>query len=203
MLRVLADGEYYRVGGHTPIKANVRIIAATHRDLLTHAKEGHFREDLYYRLNVFPIEIPPLRARGNDIALIAQEMIDQFSNKMNRPAYDLGDEEIAQLRGYSWPGNVRELQNLIERAVIISNNEKIDWSLIIPTGDQQISVEQPSEDVVLTAEQLINLERENILKALKKTRWRISGPKGAANLLQLPPTTLTSKIKALGIERPI
>lgn len=203
LLRVIQEGEFDPVGSSETIKVDVRIIAATHRDLLQHTKEGNFREDLFYRLNVFPIAIPALRERGNDIALIAQEMIDQFSKKMNKNMERLTSEDMAQLSTYSWPGNVRELQNLVERAVIISNTETIHWANIIPRDTTPHATQNTIEEVILTAEELVAIEKENIIKALKKTRWRISGPNGAANLLKLPPTTLTSKMKAMGIERPI
>ena len=204
LLRIIQEGEFDPVGSSETIKVDVRIIAATHRDLLQHSKENKFREDLFYRLNVFPIEVPALRERGNDICLIASEMIKQFSKKLNKPIMSLSDSDKMLLSSYNWPGNVRELQNLIERAVIISQNGKIDWQTIIPNNsvDQQIDIKKQTEKI-LTSKELVSLEKENILKALKQTRWRISGSNGAAALLQLPPTTLASRIKALGIERPI
>lgn len=204
LLRVIQEGEFDPVGSSETIKVDVRIIAATHRNLRELTKNGIFREDLYYRLNVFPIEIPPLRERGNDICLIADEMLKTISNKLGRPTISLDSQDEQILRSYHWPGNVRELQNLVERAIIISNNEKINWTGVIPReGNDSKDISSASELHVLTAAQLTNLEKENILKALKLTRWKISGPNGAANLLQIPPTTLASKIKALGIERPI
>ena len=204
LLRVIQEGEFDPVGSSETIKVDVRIIAATHRDLLQHANQGKFREDLYYRLNVFPIEVPALRSRGNDICLIAAEMMQQFSKKLNKPIQELSEADQSVLLSYSWPGNVRELQNLIERAIIVSNNGAINWRTIIPNNSNiQASLVEPTHDKILTAKQLIALEKENILKALRQTRWKISGVNGAAALLQLPPTTLASRIKALGIERPI
>jgi len=204
LLRIIQEGEFDPVGSSETIKVDVRVITATHRDLLQHSKENKFREDLYYRLNVFPIDIPALRERGNDICIIASEMIQQFSKKLNKPILDIAETEKTILTSYHWPGNVRELQNLIERAVIVSQNGKINWQAIIPTGNSNIpmSTETVSEKI-LTSKDLIGLERDNILKALKQTRWKVSGVNGAAALLQLPPTTLASRIKALGIERPI
>ncbi|WP_242203568.1 sigma 54-interacting transcriptional regulator [Aestuariivivens insulae] len=204
LLRVIQEGEFDPVGSSETIKVDVRIIAATHRNLLEFSRAGKFREDLYYRLNVFPIEVPALRMRGNDIYLIAQEMIDQFSKKLNKPIIPLTDEDLSYLKSYDWPGNVRELQNLIERAVIVSQNGTIDWRSIIPS--KQINEQIPKaveQEHILTAKELIALEKENILRALKQTRWKISGKYGAAELLQIPSTTLASKMKALGIERPI
>ena len=204
LLRVIQEGEFDPVGSSETIKVDVRIIAATHRNLLDHANEGKFREDLYYRLNVFPIEIPALRERGNDIILIADQMMHQFSKKIGKPSIKLSDSDRTLLSNYPWPGNVRELQNLIERAIIVSKNGIINWHDIIPSKET-IPITQTLEktDTVLTSKQLVNLEKDNILKALKQTKWKISGVNGAAKLLQLPPTTLASRIKALGIERPI
>ena len=204
LLRVIQEGEFDPVGSSETIKVDVRIIAATHRDLLSHSQEGKFREDLFYRLNVFPIEIPALRHRSEDIVLIAQEMIHQHSKKLNKSISDLSESDKTLLTTYNWPGNVRELQNLLERAVIISQNGNINLHDIIPSnlGSQQISPEI-AETKILTSKQLLSLEKDNILRALKQTRWKISGKNGAAAILQLPPTTLASRIKALGIERPI
>jgi PAS domain S-box-containing protein len=203
LLRVIQEGEFDPVGSSQTIKVDVRIIAATHRNLLECSKEGKFREDLYYRLNVFPIDVPPLRDRGDDVGLIAQELITRFSKKLNKPVGLLTDSEKAILSAYDWPGNVRELQNLIERAIIISQNGAINWHSIIPNQSVSEKKAQPQQDTILTPPQLNELEKENILKALKLTRWKISGKDGAAELLKLPPTTLASRIKALGIERPI
>lgn len=204
LLRIIQEGEFDPVGSSETIKVDVRIIAATHRNLFEFSKTGKFREDLYYRLNVFPIEVPALRERGHDICLIAQEMIKQFSKKLNKPVVLLSDADKALLSAYHWPGNVRELQNLIERAVIVSQNGIINWQTIIPNNsvpDERIT-ELPKTKI-LTSKELMTLEKENILKALKQTKWKVSGVNGAATLLQLPPTTLASRIKALGIERPI
>ncbi len=204
LLRIIQEGEFDPVGSSETIKVDVRIIAATHRNLFEFSKEGKFREDLYYRLNVFPIEVPALRNRGNDICLIADEMITQFSTKLNKPIVELSENDKALLTSYNWPGNVRELQNLIERAVIVSQYGIINWQAIIPSD---INSAKPTKETIkekiLTSKELIALEKENILKALKQTKWKISGANGAATLLQLPPTTLTSRIKALGIERPL
>lgn len=204
LLRVIQEGEFDPVGSSETITVDVRIIAATHRDLLVYSKEGKFREDLYYRLNVFPVEVPPLKNRGNDVHLIAQEMINKFSKKLNKPITQLSEVDMTTLSSYHWPGNVRELQNLIERAVIISQNGSIDWKLVIPNSvENNTGTIKTAEDSILTSDQLIQLEKDNILRALKKTSWKISGKNGAAALLNIVPTTLTSKIKSLGIVRPI
>jgi len=204
LLRVIQEGEFDPVGSSETIKVDVRIIAATHRNLLQHASQGKFREDLYYRLNVFPIEIPPLRDRGNDIGLIAMEMIQQFSKKFHKPIDGLSESDLSLLTAYEWPGNVRELQNLIERAVIVSQNGTINWHAIIPGNITDLETKSDAtSNKILTSKELVTLEKDNILKALRQTKWKISGANGAAMLLQLPATTLASRIKALGIERPI
>jgi len=204
LLRVIQEGEFDPVGSSETIKVDVRIIAATHRDLLKHATDGQFREDLYYRLNVFPIKVPALRERSSDISLIASEMITQFSKKLGKQIVDLTDVDKEVLTSYHWPGNVRELQNLIERAVIISQNGNINWRDIIPNNLSKNDIEpETSLNKIYTSHELIEKEKENLLKALKQTRWKISGKNGAAELLRLPATTLASKIKAFGIERPI
>ncbi len=204
LLRVIQEGEFDPVGSSDTINVNIRIIAATHRDLLKRSQEHKFREDLYYRLNVFPITVPPLRARGKDIELIAREMMDQFCNKLNKARIKLSEADLARLTSYQWPGNVRELQNLVERAVIISDKGRVDWKTIIPFAEQAED-ETPNKipERILTSKELATLEKENIVKALKQTRWKISGQGGAAELLGMIPTTLASKIKSLGIERPV
>ena len=204
LLRIIQEGEFDPIGSSETIKVDVRIIAATHRDLLSFSKEGKFREDLYYRLNVFPIMIPPLRDRGDDIHLIAQEIINQFSKKLNRKMRPLAEQDKVLLSRYQWPGNVRELQNIIERAVIITHDGTISWETLIPKSPSDAPTQNESiEGRIYSSEEMIKLEKENILRALKKTRWKISGKNGAAAILQLKPTTLTSKIKALNIQRPI
>ncbi|MEC3908535.1 sigma 54-interacting transcriptional regulator [Tamlana sp. 2201CG12-4] len=204
LLRVIQEGEFDPVGSSETIKVDVRIIAATHRDLFKFSKTGEFREDLYYRLNVFPINVPALRDRKRDICVIAQEMIDQFSKKLNKHAIALSDTDKALLKTYSWPGNVRELQNLIERAVIVSKDGAINWRNIIPNeSNSQENPLEPIQEKVLTSVELIELEKQNILNALKLSKWKISGKNGAAALLKLPPTTLASKIKSLKLERPV
>ncbi|WP_394750906.1 sigma 54-interacting transcriptional regulator [Spongiimicrobium salis] len=206
LLRVIQEGEFDPVGSSKTLKVDVRIIAATHRNLLQFATNGKFREDLYYRLNVFPIGIPPLRERKNDILLIAQHMIDAQARKLHKKNITLTDDDKKVFTDYAWPGNVRELQNLIERAVIVAQNGMVDWNMIVPTAlphkknDAAIPEDQ---DIILTYSALIAKEKENILKALKKTNWKVSGHNGAAALLGIPPTTLASKIKALKIVRPI
>lgn len=203
LLRIIQEGEFDPVGSSETIKVDVRIIAATHRDLRNFAKEGKFREDLYYRLNVFPIVVPPLRQRGDDIHLIAQQIIEQYSAKLNKKMQPISEADKALLSRYQWPGNVRELQNIIERAVIVAQNGTINWDSVIPKSSELRSTQIVAKtEQIYSSEEMIQLERANILRALKKTHWKISGKNGAAALLRLKPTTLTSKIKALNIVRP-
>jgi DNA-binding NtrC family response regulator len=150
------------------------------------------------------VEVPALRERGSDVHLIAQEMIQLFSAKLNKKSLDLTESDKSLLSAYDWPGNVRELQNLIERAVIVSQKGKINWSEILPsTSEGRHAKSNPGPEKILTSQELTALEKENILKALKQTAWKISGKNGAASLLNMVPTTLTSRIKALGITRPV
>ena len=204
LLRVIQEGEFDPVGSSETIKVDVRIIAATHRNLLELSKEGKFREDLFYRLNVFPIQIPALRDRGTDVCLIANQIIGHYCGKFNKEIKLLSKEQEKLFLGYPWPGNVRELQNLVERAIIVSQNGQVDWASIIPNAAKEQAIDHQTElDYIFTSQEWVKMERENILRALRKTNWKISGEKGAAVLLGLPPTTLTSKIKALGITRPV
>ncbi|WP_420602220.1 sigma 54-interacting transcriptional regulator [Flagellimonas sp.] len=204
LLRIIQEGEFDPVGSSATTKVDVRIIAATHRDLLEFSKTGKFREDLYYRLNVFPITVPALRDRGDDVCIIADRMIKQFSKKMNKYIEPLSADQKKLFKEYAWPGNVRELQNLIERAIIVSNNGLVNWQTIIPLSrSEELAEDGIDSNRILTSKEMVQLEKENILKALKRTHWKISGENGAAALLQLRPTTLTSKIKALGIVRPV
>ncbi|WP_228851351.1 sigma 54-interacting transcriptional regulator [Aegicerativicinus sediminis] len=203
LLRILQEGEFEPVGSSTTIKVDVRIIAATHKDLYKESKEGKFREDLYYRLNVFPISVPPLRERGDDINLIAQEMLNHYTDKFSKPKITLDNDTKTLFLAYKWPGNVRELQNLMERAAIIADNGFVNWSQLLPTSELDPIGESKAPIKILTIKELQQIEKENILKALRQTKWKISGKHGAAELLGLPSTTLASKIKTLGIERPI
>lgn len=204
LLRVIQEGEFDPLGSSSTIKVDVRIIAATHRDLLEFSKAGKFREDLFYRLNVFPIVVPALKDRGNDVCLIAENMVLEFSKKLNKPVTALTKQQKNLFLEYEWPGNVRELQNLVERAIIVSKNGKIDWNQIIPNSHKETLAPNLEEsNKILTSNEIVQIEKENILKALRQTNWKISGDQGAAALLKLRPTTLTSKIKALGIVRPV
>ena len=193
LLRVLQEGEIERVGGTETIRVNVRIIAATHRDLGQCVTEGSFREDLFFRLNVFPIRVPPLRERKDDLEALATHFMKSYAKKFNKPVERIPAKIMATLHSYHWPGNIRELQHLIERAVILSTGTELifgDWF-------------QPASNSV-DAELILNMEEveyRHIQKVLNMTDWRIAGKHGAAELLGLNANTLRSRIKKLGIIR--
>ena len=193
LLRVLQNGEFQRLGSSETICTDVRVIAATNRDILTAVRNGDFREDLYYRLNVFPIKVPPLRERKEDIPLLVRYFIKKYSIKTGRPVSEISQKVVDQLVQYDWPGNIRELENIIERAVILCEGGRIKAGSWIPTF-------QSAADSTLST--LEDSEREHILKALQKTNWRISGENGAATLLNIKRSTLQARMKKLGIQRP-
>ncbi len=207
LLRVLQEGEFEPLGSSKTVKVDVRVIAASHRDLKRMVAEGRFREDLYFRLNVFPIRIPPLRERGRDVEMLATEFVRQFARRMGRRIGPLGGDHLALLRGYDWPGNVRELQNVIERAVILTSGAELQLERAMagftaaPTPAPVASAVGPSAERVLTAGELQEIERANLLRALESCSWRIAGDNGAARLIGVPPSTLSSRMKALGLRR--
>ena len=194
LLRVLQDGEFQRVGGNRTLKVDVRVIAATNRDLAAEVTSGRFREDLWYRLNVFPITVPPLRERKEDIPVLAQAFLERFCTKLARPELALSHSVLHSLQAYRWPGNVRELQNVIERAVLVSEGASLRLA------DQLEHPEGPGRPSG-TLKSLEDLERDHILQALDRTHWKVEGPKGAAQVLGLKPSTLRSRMLKLGIER--
>ena len=205
LLRVLQEGEFEPVGSSRTHKVDVRVIAATNRDLQQEVNAGRFREDLYYRLNVFPIEVPPLRERGDDIPLIAESFAARYAKRLGKRCAPLTPACALRLKAYNWPGNVRELQNVIERAVITAQDGRLNLDRALPEGHEHAAPlpaaeEQPAR--VRTARELEALERANLLLALEASGWRVSGDNGAAALLGMRPTTLSSRMKALGIERP-
>ena len=204
LLRVLQEGEYERVGEETTRKVNVRIIAATNRKLGQEVEHARFRQDLYYRLNVFPIEVAPLRNRKEDIPLLAATFMGQVRKKLNCSGRELTQGEVLKLQNYHWPGNVRELQNIIERAVISSRCGSVKFDLPVPQingASIKTPVKKPGEvpGEILTEEDIRLREKANIQAALKRTDWKIYGQDGAAELLGLKPTTLLSRIKKMGI----
>ena len=205
LLRVLQEGEFEPVGSSQTRKVDVRVLAATNRDIESAARAGKFREDLYYRLNVFPIQVPPLRERHGDIGILAAAFAQKFAKNMGRSMEALSLDCIRRLEAYRWPGNVRELQNIVERAVITSRDGRLNLDRALPESVNAVAgaVTNDSSTVqrVHTAKELEELERNNIIAALKSTEWKVAGENGAAQLLGVKPTTLSSRMKALGIER--
>ena len=194
LLRVLQDGEFERVGGTQTLKVDVRLITATNRDLERAVAEERFRADLYYRLNVFPIVLPPLRKRLQDVPRLARHFAMLYASKMGKNVGPLGAVVLDRLTAYAWPGNVRELQNVIERAVILSPNGRFelgDFAMAPPGGSPKAQ-----------ARSLEDVERQHIVSVLEKTGWRISGERGAAKILGLKRTTLEARMKKLEILRP-
>jgi len=191
LLRVLQDGEFERLGSTKTIRVDARVIAASNRPLEQAVKEGKFREDLFYRLDVFPIEVPPLRERREDIPLLLWTFVKEFSNSMGKPIEEIADESMSALQEYHWPGNIRELRNVIERAMILSHGPKLSIKL----GHTTL---RPVA-VTATAGSLDEAERAIIMQAVEQCNWRIRGSNGAAALLDVKPTTLESRIKKLGL----
>lgn len=201
LLRVLQEREIERIGGNGPIKVDVRVIAATNRNLEKEIAQGNFRLDLYYRLHVFPIEIPALRERREDIPLLVQYFVQFHASRVGRVIDQVDPAVMRALEAYQWPGNVRELQNLIERSVLL-NKGNILKEVALPNQpyEQARRTLAPQQtDDAAAVKTIVEIEREHIIEVLKKCNHRISGPGGAAELLNLPPSTLTSKMKKLGI----
>jgi len=200
LLRVIQEGTFEPVGSSETKQVDVRVIAATHRNLEKQIANGKFREDLFYRLNVFPIHIPPLRERGNDVTLIAKAFFDKITKTKALYVMPPTKKDLNKLAAYHWPGNVRELQNIIERCIITSIDGNFNLDSIFPMSDDaKHNTTQSSK--ILKNDELLKLEKDNIIKALNVTHWKISGEGGAAELLNLPRTTLTSKIEKFGIKR--
>jgi formate hydrogenlyase transcriptional activator len=194
LLRVLQEQEFERLGSGRTHQVDVRLVAATHRDLAGMVRRNEFRSDLYYRLNVFPVLLPPLRTRSEDIPALVMHFVEVFGRKMGKPIENIPEETLSAFSSYSWPGNVRELQNLIERAVILANDGVLPNPLP-PTGTEVITVLSGQAT-------LKDSERALILRTLETAGWLIGGPTGAAAKLGLKRTTLISKMKKLGIARP-
>ncbi len=218
LLRVLQEGQFERVGDERTRQVDVRIIAATNRDLKREAEKGRFRQDLYYRLNVFPIEVPPLRERREDLPLLAAHFLDQVARELGRPEPRLTQAGARQLQGYDWPGNVRELRNVIERAVIISRGGELRFDLPLDSSSRRgtngtSTPRSPSRQVpappiaaadleVIPESEMRRRERDNLIAALESTGWQVYGSEGAAERLGIKPSTLASRIKKMGIARP-
>jgi PAS domain S-box-containing protein len=210
LLRVLQEGQFERVGDERTRTVKVRLIAATNRDLLAEAKAGRFRLDLYYRLSVFPIEVPPLRERMEDVGELAEHFIKQSARRLGVPRPRLTKLHVQELQDYDWPGNVRELQNVVERAVILARGGKLQFDLP-RRGGGGVRLKQPVEipqasadgdgDGELSLDELQVREREIVLTALQRTKWKVYGADGAAALLRIKPTTLVSKMKRLRVQK--
>jgi transcriptional regulator with GAF, ATPase, and Fis domain len=198
LLRVLQEREFQRVGGNETFKTDVRVVAATNRDLQAAIADGHFRDDLFYRLNVVPIEVPPLRERKEDIPLLVQYFVDRYASRVGKKITGINKRSMDLLQSYKWPGNIRELQNVIERSVIISDSENlhVDESWLARGG-----AASPDSATQPLSEKLAAQEREMIEAALAESKGRVSGPQGAAARLGIPQSTLDSKIKVLKINK--
>jgi formate hydrogenlyase transcriptional activator len=203
LLRVLQEQELERIGDTRTRKVNVRVIAATNRDLTKEVDERRFRQDLFYRLRVFPIEVPPLRERREDIAPLAAHFIRDHSRRMNRPEPGITEAALSQLTSYDWPGNVRQLQNVIERSMILWQGGPLSFDVPIshPTDHSDEVAKPTRRQALLTREDLKRQERDAIIVALKQANGKIFGHDGAAELLGMKPTTLASRIAALGVNR--
>ncbi len=205
LLRVLQESEFERVGDDVTRSVDVRVIAATNRNLEKLIVDGEFREDLFYRLSVFPVEVPPLRKRGDDIVQLAQHFLEQTCQDFGREQMTLTRSQAANLKEYDWPGNVRELKNVIERAVILSPGKVLRLDLSMPgiSADAEKTVSSEiREDDILTDKEMRDLQKANIVKALKRANWKVSGTGGAAELLGVKPTTLADRIRTYRISRP-
>jgi PAS domain S-box-containing protein len=206
LLRVLQEGQIERVGEEKTRTVDVRIVAASNRDLKDDIEAKRFREDLFFRLNVFPIEAVPLRGRIDDIPLLATHFITLICRRLNRPEPNLTQVNIKQLQAYRWPGNIRELQNVIERAIIVSTGKRLQFNLPSEGAESNtvsiVSAGKVEENATFTETERLARDRANILTALRLTNGKMSGEDGAAELLGIKPTTLASRMKALGVEKP-
>jgi PAS domain S-box-containing protein len=203
LLRVLQEGQLERVGEERTRNVDVRVVAATNKDLRREIENNRFREDLFFRLNVFPIHAPPLRERGDDIALLAQYLLDEAIQKLGKSQLKLRQGDLRRLQAYSWPGNVRELQNVIERAVITTRNGRLNFDLPLATEEVSGPLLQPGIEEtpqILSDDDMQDRVRRNMLAALEKCNWKLFGADGAADLLGMKPTTLASRIKRMGLK---
>jgi transcriptional regulator with GAF, ATPase, and Fis domain len=206
LLRALQEKQYERVGDERTKRADVRIIAATNRDLKQEVEAGRFRQDLYYRLNVFPVEVAPLRERREDIPLLAKYFVGLLAKELKCPKPRLTEAGVASLQNYDWPGNVRELRNVIERAIIVAGGKALDFELPMANVAPMLSLpvfetRDSVEPEFLTEPEIQRRERENLRIVLQKSGWKIKGADGAAELLGVKPTTLISRIKKMGLKR--
>jgi formate hydrogenlyase transcriptional activator len=218
LLRVLQEQEFERLGGNRTLRVDVRVVAATNGDLAQLVAERKFRSDLYYRLNVFPILVPPLRERREDVPLLVRYFVQTFSRRQNKTVEYIPADVMDALVNYSWPGNIRELENLIERAVLLSTGKELRvpigelkaataaFSAAAGASDQSaipMAIAGASNVYSTPIATLEDADRQHILRALRQTNWRIAGPQGAATLLGMKRTTLQARIRKLGIKRPV
>jgi transcriptional regulator with GAF, ATPase, and Fis domain len=201
LLRVLQEREFERVGGGQPVRVDVRVIAATNRDLTAAVANGTFRQDLFYRLNVFPIEVPPLRDRKADILMLIEYFVQRYAAKLGRNIRSIDKKTLDLLRSYDWPGNIRELQNVIERSVILSSGDVFSVDELWLSKETSRPASRVGASALFRSEVEQRSEREIIEAALAETRGRVSGPLGAAAKLRIPPSTLDNRIKALAIDK--
>jgi len=209
LLRVLQEEEFEPIGSNKTIKVNVRVIAATNRDLALMVREGKFRSDLFYRLNVFPLTMPPLRERQEDVPLLTMCFLEKYARKLGRSISHVTEETMSRLCAYSWPGNIRELQNVIERAVVLSKGPvlEIERSALFDFPPAEPVASIPARSPTLASppsssvRSLEEVERQHIVDVLTQANWRIEGDRGAAKLLNLRPSTLRSRMQKLGIVR--
>jgi transcriptional regulator with GAF, ATPase, and Fis domain len=194
LLRVLQEQEFEPVGSNRTVKIDVRVLAATNRNLSEAVREGRFRMDLYYRLLVIPVDVPPLRERPEDIPALAAHFVTRLARQFGRRTNRISESAMRQLMAYDWPGNVRELENLLARAIVLSPGEVLDASLDLRSAHGQPEAAAPQS--------LEDAERRHIQGVLASTRWVVEGPKGAAGILEMNPSTLRSLMKRLGIRRP-
>jgi len=192
LLRVLEERQFERLGSPKPIHLNTRVIAATHRNLEVRIADGTFREDLFYRLNVFPIHVPPLRERAEDVPLLVWRFVAEFSKTFDKQIDSVSRDNLAELQHYTWPGNIRELRNAVERAMIVAKGPRL--VIAVPTEHKAATSHR--------SEKLLDVERDHIRSVLDSVRWRIRGVGGAAEVLGLPPTTLETRMAKMGIVRP-
>lgn len=208
LLRVLQEGQYERIGEEKTSQVDVRVIAATNRNLAHEVEQGRFRRDLFYRLNVFPVDSPPLRQRTDDIPLLAAHIIERAATRLRLPVRQLTPRNVQELVGYDWPGNVRELQNIIERAMIRSETDRLDFGLAQGAAPPGLAEGSPAagpdvgEGSIISEEEMRRRDRDNIVAALRRTDWQVYGRDGAAALLGMKPSTLASRLKKLGLEKP-
>jgi transcriptional regulator with GAF, ATPase, and Fis domain len=208
LLRVLQTGECERLGGERPLKVNVRVIAASNRNLEQAVSEGQFRSDLFHRIAIFPIHLPPLRERREDIPLLAAYLVTRKAYQLGRKIERISDDTLANLTAYDWPGNVRELENVLERSIILSpgpvlNLESIQLGHSAPLELRKLRSHIDTSEDIGTADTLLAREREHILRVCQTTHWKIKGPDGAATILGINPGTLYARMKKLGIQRPV